>query len=171
MQRAGKGQFGNGGVGEGITGRVVETDRLIVVARASGEPLLLNRAPKRPARAEQEWSVVCVPILLNRKAIGALLVHLSHGPARADDVREIVSVAKFQPEVGVFGFQPLAILLDQPLNLDRLGQHGGDHAQKLGGAVVITGLAQTTRFPGNTGGMQLEGFTNPETGERVQIKY
>ena len=63
-------------VGEGITGRVVETARPVVVPRASSEPMLLHRASKRPELPEQELSFVCVPITLNRKAIGALSVDL-----------------------------------------------------------------------------------------------
>ncbi len=35
-------------VGEGVTGKVVETGRPVVVPRASSEPLLLHRASKRP---------------------------------------------------------------------------------------------------------------------------
>jgi Nif-specific regulatory protein len=63
-------------IGEGITGRVVETGRPVVVPRVSREPMLLNRASKRPELAEHELSFICVPIILNRKAIGALAVDL-----------------------------------------------------------------------------------------------
>ena len=63
-------------VGEGITGRVVETGKPIVVPRVSREPLFLNRASDRPELARQELSYICVPITLNRKAIGALGVDL-----------------------------------------------------------------------------------------------
>ncbi len=49
-------------VGEGVTGKVVETGRPVVVPRASSEPLLLNRASKRPEMPQQELSFVCVPI-------------------------------------------------------------------------------------------------------------
>src|SRR5262245_9207511 len=63
-------------VGEGITGRVVETGRPVVVPRVSREPMLLNRASRRPELAEHELTFICVPILLNRKPIGALAVDL-----------------------------------------------------------------------------------------------
>src|SRR4029078_2380301 len=72
-------------VGEGIAGRVVETGRPVVVPRASSEPLLLHRASKRPELPEQELSFVCVPIMLNRKAIGALAVDLRFKPDRDFD--------------------------------------------------------------------------------------
>src|SRR5260221_164553 len=54
-------------VGEGVTGRVVETARPVVVPRASAEPMLLHRASKRPELPQQELTFVCVPIVLNRK--------------------------------------------------------------------------------------------------------
>src|SRR5689334_20902413 len=50
-------------IGEGITGRVVETGRPVVVPRASSEPMLLHRASKRPELPQQELSFVCVPIM------------------------------------------------------------------------------------------------------------
>ena len=52
-------------VGEGITGKVVESGKPIVVPRVSREPAFLNRAA-RAARScrKQELSFICVPILL-----------------------------------------------------------------------------------------------------------
>jgi Nif-specific regulatory protein len=59
--------------GEGITGRVVQSGKPIVVPRVSREPMLLRRTSDRPElAASHEISYICVPILLNRKAIGAL---------------------------------------------------------------------------------------------------
>src|SRR5687768_15192422 len=63
-------------IGEGITGRVVQTARPIIVPRVSKEPLFLNRAAQRTDLSRQELSYICVPISLNKKAIGALGVDL-----------------------------------------------------------------------------------------------
>jgi Nif-specific regulatory protein len=63
-------------LGEGITGRVVESGKPIVVPQISREPMFLNRASKRSELTQQELSFVCVPIMLNRKAVGALGVDL-----------------------------------------------------------------------------------------------
>ena len=60
-------------LGEGITGRVVDTGKPIVVPQVSREPLLLNRAARRD---RQELSFICVPILVNRRVVGALGVDL-----------------------------------------------------------------------------------------------
>ncbi len=59
-------------IGEGIIGKVVESSRPIVVPRVSKEPTFLNRAAKRPDVAKDELSFICVPILLNRRAVGAI---------------------------------------------------------------------------------------------------
>ena len=59
-------------LGEGITGKVVESGKPIVVPRVSREPAFLNLAPRRPEHLKQELSFICVPITLNRAAVGAL---------------------------------------------------------------------------------------------------
>jgi len=69
-------------IGEGITGRVVETGKPIVVPRVSREPTMLNRAARRTESDDQELSFVCVPILLNRRAVGALGVDLRYKAER-----------------------------------------------------------------------------------------
>src|SRR5262245_30940815 len=63
-------------LGEGITGRVVESGKPIVVPQISREPMFLNRAAKRAELPQQELSFICVPIMLSRKAVGALGVDL-----------------------------------------------------------------------------------------------
>jgi Nif-specific regulatory protein len=60
--------------GEGITGRVVQSGKPIVVPRASREPLFLNRQRRQPGGPE--LSFVCVPILVGRKCAGALAIDL-----------------------------------------------------------------------------------------------
>jgi len=64
------------GLGEGITGRVVQSGRPVVVPRVSREPMFLNRAAERSELPQQELSFLCVPIILNRKAVGAISVDL-----------------------------------------------------------------------------------------------
>jgi Nif-specific regulatory protein len=69
-------------VGEGIVGKVVESSRPIVVPRVSQEPTFLNRASKRPELPKEELSFICVPILLNRRAVGAIGVDLRFNAER-----------------------------------------------------------------------------------------
>jgi len=72
-------------VGEGITGRVVQSGKPIVVPRVSREPMFLRRTSDRPELPAQELSYVCVPILLNRKAVGSLGVDFRFKPDREFD--------------------------------------------------------------------------------------
>jgi Nif-specific regulatory protein len=69
-------------LGEGIIGRVVESGRPVVVPRVSREPAFLNRAARRHELPNQELSFVCVPIVLARKAAGALGIDLLYKPER-----------------------------------------------------------------------------------------
>jgi Nif-specific regulatory protein len=94
-------------LGEGITGKVVESGRPIVVPRVSREPAFLNLAPRRPDHPKQELSFVCVPIMMNRQAVGALSVDLRFKPERDYD-----SSVKF------FGI--VSSMIAQALNVQRL---------------------------------------------------
>jgi len=71
-------------LGEGITGRVVETGRPIVVPKVSREPMFLNRAGKRDLN-KQEITYMCVPIVVKGKTVGALGVDLKFRPDRDYD--------------------------------------------------------------------------------------
>jgi Nif-specific regulatory protein len=72
-------------MGEGITGRVVQSGKPIVVPRVSREPMFLRRTADRPELAREDISYVCVPILLNRKAVGALGADFRFVPERDFD--------------------------------------------------------------------------------------
>jgi Nif-specific regulatory protein len=94
-------------LGEGITGKVVESGKPIVVPRVSREPAFLNIAPRRPDHPKQELSFVCVPISMNRQTVGALAVDLRFKPERDYD-----SSVKF------FGI--VSSMIAQALNVQRL---------------------------------------------------
>ena len=94
-------------VGEGITGKVVESGKPIVVPRVSKEPAFLNLASRRPDHLKQELSFICVPIVLNRQPVGALGVDLRFKPERDYD-----SSVKF---LGV-----VSSMIAQALNVQRM---------------------------------------------------
>jgi Nif-specific regulatory protein len=73
-------------LGEGITGRVVQSGKPIVVPQISREPLFLNRAVQRKHLSQQDLTYVCVPIVLRKKSIGALAVEYRFDPNRDHDV-------------------------------------------------------------------------------------
>lgn len=58
-------------LGEGITGKVIETGKPMVVPKVSEEPRFLNRTGARDW-SKEEISFICVPILLDHRPVGAL---------------------------------------------------------------------------------------------------
>ena len=59
-------------IGEGITGKVVESGKPVIVPRISSEPLFLNRTGARGRTAKSQTSFICVPILLQKRVVGTL---------------------------------------------------------------------------------------------------
>jgi Nif-specific regulatory protein len=60
--------------GEGVTGKVMETGRAMIVPKVSEEPLFLNRTKSRSDHLKEEISFLCAPIKMGAKVIGALSV-------------------------------------------------------------------------------------------------
>lgn len=61
-------------IGEGITGRVVDSGEPIIVPHISAEPLFLNRTRARGKNQTQNRSFLCVPIKDGNRVVGALSV-------------------------------------------------------------------------------------------------
>ncbi len=61
-------------IGEGITGKVVESGKPVIVPRISSEPLFLNRTGARGRTEKAQTSFICVPILLQNQVVGTLSV-------------------------------------------------------------------------------------------------
>ncbi len=59
-------------IGEGITGRVIETGEAVIIPRISEDPRFLDRTDSRGMK--QEFSFFCVPIQKGNQTIGALSV-------------------------------------------------------------------------------------------------
>ncbi|HTH12847.1 MAG TPA: GAF domain-containing protein, partial [Spirochaetia bacterium] len=79
-------------LGEGITGKVVETGRIIVVRDIRTEPLFLNRTQSRD-RDGEDLSFVCVPILRGRKVMGTISVERIYDtPERLEHDVELLSI-------------------------------------------------------------------------------
>jgi Nif-specific regulatory protein len=68
-------------LGEGITGRVVQSGKPIVVPQVSKEPLFLDRTGVWGHR-RREMSFVCAPVVADRKTVGALGVLYPYRPDR-----------------------------------------------------------------------------------------
>ncbi len=61
-------------LGEGITGRVIETGKPVAIPKISEEPLFLDRTAARKGAHDKELSFLCVPITRGNQVIGALSV-------------------------------------------------------------------------------------------------
>ncbi len=61
-------------IGEGITGRVIETGRPMAIPSLDDEPLFLDRTRARSGIDKSKISFICVPIKDGRRVIGALSV-------------------------------------------------------------------------------------------------
>ena len=72
-------------LGEGITGRVVQTGEPVVVPSIAAEPLFLGRARPLKDRPAAELAFVCVPVRLGNETIGALSAERPYGEDDAFD--------------------------------------------------------------------------------------
>jgi Nif-specific regulatory protein len=88
-------------IGEGLTGRIAETGRSIIVPQVSKEPLFLNRMSSWDSKTGREQSYIGVPIVLDYKVLGVLVVHFPYSKARDFDSSvkflTLVSSALVQP--------------------------------------------------------------------------
>ena len=94
-------------VGEGITGQVVQSGKPIVVPRVSKEPEFLNRMSRRADVPRHELSFICVPIVVQRSAVGTLAVDLRFKPER-----------DYESSMKFFGI--VSSMIAQALNVQRL---------------------------------------------------
>ena len=67
-------------LGEGITGRVIETGQPIAIPKISEEPRFLNRSRLQAAFTGKELSFICVPIQKGNHVIGAFGVQRPYSP-------------------------------------------------------------------------------------------
>lgn len=76
-------------MGEGITGRVIDTGRPIIVPNVADEPLFLDKTGSRRHANKKKIAFICVPIKIGSEVIGALSVDRPHhrGLSLNDDVR------------------------------------------------------------------------------------
>jgi Nif-specific regulatory protein len=76
--------------GEGLTGRIAETGKPIVVPQVSKEPLFLNRLSSWNPDLDREQTFIGVPIISEYKTLGVLVVNLTFSLKR-----DYESVKKF----------------------------------------------------------------------------
>ena len=96
-----KGQFR---IGEGLTGKIIESGNPITAPMVSREPLFQNRFKTWNSAIDTELSFIGVPISLDYKTLGALVITLPYESGRNFDI-----TIKFLSLVGSTLLQPLRI--------------------------------------------------------------
>ncbi len=92
-------------LGEGVTGRVVESAKAIVIPRLRDDPSFLNRTHSRSGGADMNSSFFCVPILHSRKVLGTISAERIYDNRRLlkQDVELMATVAlMIAPAVELF---------------------------------------------------------------------
>ena len=80
-------------LGEGITGRVIESGRPMAVPHLDQEPLFLDRTGTRSRIDKSKISFICVPIKEGRRVIGALSAdRIFEGPSPLDEDIRLLTI-------------------------------------------------------------------------------
>ncbi|MFH1731020.1 MAG: sigma 54-interacting transcriptional regulator [Planctomycetota bacterium] len=82
-------------LGEGVTGKVLQSGQPAVVPRISEEPEFLNRTGARKKLRKKDISFICVPIMLGKEVIGGLSCDRPYAKALSleEDVRLLSIIA------------------------------------------------------------------------------
>jgi Nif-specific regulatory protein len=80
-------------LGEGITGKVVQSGQPMIVPRISEEPEFLNRTGARKDVRKKDVSFICVPVKIGNETIGAFSVdHLFADNVSAEEDARLLSI-------------------------------------------------------------------------------
>jgi Nif-specific regulatory protein len=102
-------------LGEGITGKVVQSGKHAIVPRISEEPLFLDRTGARKKLNKKDISFICVPVKMGREVIGSLGMDLP-----------------FEERVSLGGHERLlSIIASMIAQAVRLRQSSQEEVQKL----------------------------------------
>ena len=79
--------------GEGIVGKVIESNTPAVIPKISEEPEFIDRLDRLPKHANQELSFICVPISTGHESVGALSADRPYkADAPLDEILEIMTI-------------------------------------------------------------------------------
>jgi Nif-specific regulatory protein len=126
--------------GEGVTGRVVQTGKPVIVPRASQEPLFLDRSGALKKAGRADVSFVCVPVRADNRTVGTLGVVL---PFRAD--RDYEQEARFLGVVASMIGQALRVHELIEAERQRLLDENSKLRQELKGRYDLRNVVGTSR--------------------------
>ena len=102
-------------LGEGVTGKVVESGRPAAVPRISDEPLFLDKTGVHAELSAPDVAFLCVPIRVGAEVIGALSASVSGAVDLKDDLRLLTIVSSMIAQA----VQLRSTLLDERRALER----------------------------------------------------
>lgn len=121
-------------LGEGVTGRVMQTGETVIVQDIDAEPRYLARAVRRSALPQETVSFIALPVECEGRTVGVLGVHRlrSRPRALADDMAILRTLATLIGQV----LQVQRLVLERTARLEEenralkqaLSQRGGAHA-------------------------------------------
>src|SRR5262249_2650769 len=79
---------------------------------------------------------------IGRGYLSDLLVDLAHAATMANDVGKVIALPQFLAQVLVLITETLSLGLDEVMDIDRLGNHGGHHMQEFQLSFVVAILAE-----------------------------
>jgi Nif-specific regulatory protein len=101
-------------MGEGITGRVIESGQALAIPKISEEPLFLNRTASRKMKVKQEISFICVPVKRGKQVIGAFSVDKPYDEAYSlKSGKKLMSVIATMIAQHVINLETIKIEKDQ----------------------------------------------------------
>lgn len=113
-------------LGEGLTGRIAQTGKPIIVPQISKEPLFLNRMSTWNPANSREQSFIGVPIMLDYKVLGVLIINLPFSTRRDYD-----NTLKFISLIASALLQPIRLQKSLALERQRLASENSSLRQKL----------------------------------------
>lgn len=122
-------------LGEGITGRVIQTGRAVTIPKIGEEPLFLNRTASRKSRKDRGFSFICVPVMKGSKVIGAISVDKPF-----DESYSLKQGKKLMSVVATMVARHVINLETIRLEKERLREENQRLRNELGNKYSITGI-------------------------------
>lgn len=101
-------------LGEGITGKVIQTGKAVTIPKISEEPNFLDRTASRKNHVSPEISFICVPVKKGKRVIGAVSVDKPYEESSSlSDGKKIMAVVATMIATHVINLETIRIEKEQ----------------------------------------------------------
>jgi len=119
-------------LGEGVTGRVIESGHPFVVPKISEEPLFLDRTATRKAVQDQDLSFICVPVKKGNQVVGALSVDRPFDPSYSlEDGEHLLAIVATMVAQHVINLETIQLEKEQLRDENRRLQQELDNKYRI----------------------------------------